>query len=109
MEETLLPKPKVEKIITHTEDEISKAEGFEEVDTRPPTPQKAQLAYYRPFVPDPVDEQTIGNPERGQIEYHDASEISVPNYVESHSLPRPPSRKADAMFYRPGVDNVPSY
>uniref|UniRef100_A0A0N4ZZ56 ZM domain-containing protein n=1 Tax=Parastrongyloides trichosuri TaxID=131310 RepID=A0A0N4ZZ56_PARTI len=109
MEETLLPKPKIESIVSHTEDEISRPEGFEEIDTRPATPQKAQLAFYRPFIPDPVDEQTLGSPERSAIEYHDAKEISIPHYAESHSLPRPPSRKADSMFYRPGIDNVPSY
>uniref|UniRef100_A0AC35UI47 Uncharacterized protein n=1 Tax=Rhabditophanes sp. KR3021 TaxID=114890 RepID=A0AC35UI47_9BILA len=109
MQESLLPRPKAQHIISHTEDEISRPEDFENVDTRPPTPQKAQLAFYRPFVPDPVDELTLANPGRSNVEYHDASEISTSKQPDSHTLERPPSRRADGMFYRPGVDNVPSY
>uniref|UniRef100_A0A914ELG6 Uncharacterized protein n=1 Tax=Acrobeloides nanus TaxID=290746 RepID=A0A914ELG6_9BILA len=109
MEETLLEKPKPVRIIQHNEDEISRASVPETVEMSPPPAQKAQLAFYRPFVPDHVEEHELPSPSRAQVAYHDASELTIAKHPSYSTLERPKERRAEYMYTRPGFDNVPSY
>uniref|UniRef100_A0A7E4ZZG3 CX domain-containing protein n=1 Tax=Panagrellus redivivus TaxID=6233 RepID=A0A7E4ZZG3_PANRE len=107
--ETLIEKPQPVKIVQHNEDEISRASVPEALELSPPPTQKAQHAFYRPFVPDVVDEHVIAPPDRAQVGVHDISEITTPQYPSYSTLERPKERKAEKMYTRPGFDNVPSY
>lgn len=65
--------------------------------------------YFRPFVPDPMEESVIPSPERGLVRYHDVSELSTSQQVSYSTLERPKEGTAEVMYCRPGFDNVPSY
>uniref|UniRef100_A0A1I7YYP6 ZM domain-containing protein n=1 Tax=Steinernema glaseri TaxID=37863 RepID=A0A1I7YYP6_9BILA len=109
MEEQTLVKPQAVRIVQHSEDDISRAELPESLQPETLTPQKAQIAYYRPFVPDPVEETTIPGPERASASFHDVSEISAAQRPRRSTLERPQEKRAELMYTRPGFDNVPSY
>uniref|UniRef100_A0A914WXD0 Uncharacterized protein n=1 Tax=Plectus sambesii TaxID=2011161 RepID=A0A914WXD0_9BILA len=116
--EKFIPSPMEESFIAaaspivverHSESEISTAERPRTVEQRPPQGQRAELAYYRPFVPDPMEETVIASPERGRVQYHDVSELSTSQQVSYSTLERPKKNTAEVMYCRPGFDNVPSY
>uniref|UniRef100_A0A915C8T5 Uncharacterized protein n=1 Tax=Parascaris univalens TaxID=6257 RepID=A0A915C8T5_PARUN len=161
MEEQLLKTPEPHKVEEHCEDEISAPSQPETVETPPAQPQRAQIAYYRPFVPDPMEETILPEPERQTASFHDISEICglsrqpsvstlerpkekkaelmpfIPDPMEEIVLPAPERRRAshhdiseigglskqpslstlehpvektaELLYYRPGIDNVPSY
>jgi len=70
---------------------------------------KREEGAFRPFVPDPMEETNIGQPDRGMASFHDASEISRGQQAALSTLERPKPKSAQVMYTRPGFDNVPSY
>lgn len=66
--------------------------------------------YFRPFVPDPMEEIMLPTPERHRASHHDISEIGGLSKQPSLStLEHPVEKTAELLYYRPGFDNVPSY
>uniref|UniRef100_A0AC34GZN3 Uncharacterized protein n=1 Tax=Panagrolaimus sp. ES5 TaxID=591445 RepID=A0AC34GZN3_9BILA len=71
--------------------------------------QKASRRSVLPFIPDVVEEQVINPADRGQITYHDVGQFSTAKYPSYTTLERPKEKRAEHMYTRPGMDNVPSY
>uniref|UniRef100_A0A0N5AVS3 Zasp-like motif domain-containing protein n=1 Tax=Syphacia muris TaxID=451379 RepID=A0A0N5AVS3_9BILA len=110
MEEQLLKPVEAKRFVEHSEDEISQPAQAETVDTPSLHSQRAQIAYYRPFVADPMEETNIPQPERQTVSYHDISELIDPAQQPQYStLERPTEKRVEVMYCRPGFDNVPSY
>ncbi|VDM45096.1 unnamed protein product [Toxocara canis] len=106
MEEQLLKTPEPRKVERHFENEISTPSQPDTVETVPAQPQRAQIAYYRPFVPDPLEETTLPEPERQTASYHDVSEIcGLSKQPSMSTLERPKEKRAEMMYCRPGFDN----
>ncbi|KAK6028238.1 hypothetical protein OSTOST_05718, partial [Ostertagia ostertagi] len=83
MQEESLPQPKEGHIVQRNEDEISRALTFDMNEVPPLNPQRAQLAFYRPFVADPMEEVVLPAPLRGSVSHHSIAELSqtqMPSY-----------------------------
>ncbi|KAJ1355221.1 hypothetical protein KIN20_012543 [Parelaphostrongylus tenuis] len=109
MEEESLPKPKEEQIIQRSEDEISRALTFDMSEVPPLNPQRAQHAFYRPFVADPMEEVVLPAPLKSSVSYHSIAELSQTQMPTYKTIEPPKSTNAELMYKRPGFDNVPSY
>ncbi|EYB98269.1 hypothetical protein Y032_0132g1683 [Ancylostoma ceylanicum] len=109
MQEESLPLPKEGHIVQRSEDEISRALTFDMTEAPPLNPQRAQLAFYRPFVADPMEEVVLPAPLRGSVSHHSIAELSQTQMPSYKSIETPRSSNAERMFKRPGFDNVPSY
>ncbi|KHN82804.1 hypothetical protein Tcan_08689 [Toxocara canis] len=102
MEEQLLKTPEPRKVERHFENEISTPSQPDTVETVPAQPQRAQIAYYRPFVPDPLEETTLPEPERQTASYHDVSEIcGLSKQPSMSTLERPKEKRAEMMPFIP--------
>ncbi|GMT34115.1 hypothetical protein PFISCL1PPCAC_25412 [Pristionchus fissidentatus] len=109
MSEETLSAPKPVRIVQHSADEISRMIQSEEAELVVPPAQRAQLAFHRPFVPDPMEESEYPSPLRHSASYHSAAEISTSQSVTYSTVDKPQGKLAEVMFTRPGFDNVPSY
>uniref|UniRef100_A0A914HN59 CX domain-containing protein n=1 Tax=Globodera rostochiensis TaxID=31243 RepID=A0A914HN59_GLORO len=74
------------------------------------SPQRAQHAFYRPVLPDQVEELQLNMPHRVQPQFGDTQELlgrgmqPVPKSVD---IAEP--LRAEIMYVRPSFDNIPSY
>ncbi|WKY14166.1 hypothetical protein Q1695_000037 [Nippostrongylus brasiliensis] len=109
MEEESLPLPKAGQVVQRSEDEISRALAFDMSDAPPLSPQRAQLAFYRPFVADSMEEVVLPAPLRGSVSHHSVAELSQTQMPHYKAVETPKGTNAERMYKRPGFDNVPSY
>ncbi|XGW34567.1 hypothetical protein V3C99_018474 [Haemonchus contortus] len=109
MQEESLPQPSEELIVQRNEDDISRALTFDMSDTPRLKPQRAQHAFYRPFVADPMEEVVLQAPLIGAVSRHSVAELSQTQMPHYKSFELPKSTNAERMYKRPGFDNVPSY
>ncbi|CAI4229817.1 unnamed protein product [Auanema sp. JU1783] len=109
MKEESISAPTPVKIIQRSEDEISRVMVPEQMEAMPLNPQRAQMAFYRPFVADDMEETTMPAPLRGSVSYHSVAELSQTKMPNINPIDPPKGAHAEKMYKRPGFDNVPSY
>ncbi|VDK56509.1 unnamed protein product [Anisakis simplex] len=102
MEEHLLRAPEPRRVEKHFENEISTASQPDTIKSTTPQPQRAQIAYYRPFIPDPMDETILPEPERKTASYHDISELcGLSKQPSVSTLEHPEEKKAELTPFIP--------
>ncbi|CAJ0953986.1 unnamed protein product, partial [Mesorhabditis belari] len=109
MSEENLKSPQAVKIIQRSEHEISRAGDADVKEIEPLVPQRAQKAFYRPFVADAVEELDMPRPLRDSVSHHSIAEISQARLPQVSAVEQPKGRNAERLYKRPGFDNVPSY
>ncbi|VIO89813.1 Uncharacterized protein BM_BM2758 [Brugia malayi] len=107
MEMQNLIKPEMKQIIKHNCDEITSALIPQYFDPPIEQPQRAEIAFYRPFQPDPMNEMIFPEPIRYTVSYRDINNII--RLCKQLSVQLPESKRAKILYRKLTFNNVPSY
>uniref|UniRef100_A0AAF5PMH2 Uncharacterized protein n=1 Tax=Wuchereria bancrofti TaxID=6293 RepID=A0AAF5PMH2_WUCBA len=107
MEMQNLIKPEMKQIIKHNCDEITSALIPQYFDPPIEQPQRAEIAYYRLFQSDQMDEMIFPEPIQYIACYRDISDII--SLCKQLSVQLPESKRAKIMYCKVTFNSVPAY